>query len=257
MPLVKALNLLKMIDQDQICLLREFVSSTAKVPPNFFCPVLGEIMSNPVRDRCGGKNGGCLCDKETFLRSFAEGQALLTPPKLGREFPAKCPFSTKLMPSIARTCSSIRKEIEDETVIVDGEENVTVSTPKFIPCFSLNTNGGLTHDIQLQGEILAWLQNQVFKVEFKKWPEARKNAYYEELYHVLKPANPYWAIAEHAFHGLNEQCATMEQKVAALQNLQNVEKETDVSDAIKKKIRSAHFFEERMESFMAAFFSIA
>ena len=223
-PILKTLESLKRLEKhslhnpsNQICVLREFIPENAKIPSKFICQITGQIMMDPVRDSCSGSDGGHIFEREGILAFLSKGKPSKIDQKLelGKTTFALCPFTNIKMPGLERRSYHQEKIIEQETVLVDGN-NVALPTQNYVLDYKVNSENTLVPDKDLQAQILEWLKKEVFEIQFQNFSETRKAAIYEALYWIQGIRPSYYGIGEDAFHGRKKQSSTTYEKISAL-----------------------------------------
>lgn len=136
----------------QILLLRESLDSSVDIPEQYVDLTTSSIMIDPVKDHCGGKEGGHRFEKHSILRYASE--EVISADKVDQtshEIPATCPFSRQPL-GVDRTIIYKNDELNSESWTYTW----------FFHLFDLSKKEeeGLIIDSDFQREILAWLKTQ-------------------------------------------------------------------------------------------------
>jgi hypothetical protein len=203
---------------DQIFILREFLSPKVKIPDEFFCVITGQILLNPVRDHCGGENGGHVFEEMVILKALSEGLPLPKKPELGVITAGLCPFTNSAMPDLQRTSLNYVSDTVVVSVELDDGSVRRIPTQKYTTRYDVDSSRALIPDEELQSKILEWLKSEVFGEQFNCLSDEKKNSVYGHLFQIQKYSHSYWGIAEDAFHNRNGQSSTTAEKIEALRN---------------------------------------
>ena len=228
LPISRLLKTLKWLEKydlhhpsNQICVLREFIPENAKIPSKFICQITGQIMMDPVRDSCSGSDGGHIFEREGILAFLSKGKPSKIDQKLelGKTTFALCPFTNIKMPGLERRSYHQEKIIEQETVLVDGN-NVALPTQNYVLDYKVNSENTLVPDKDLQAQILEWLKKEVFEIQFENFSEYDKSIVYTSVCDTRGAPLFCDRIAEKdAFHGRNKRSLTIYEKINALFHL--------------------------------------
>ena len=85
------------------------------------------------------------------------------------------------------------------------------------------------------------LRMKPFYKRFSELPCSTKNAIYFHLFHIQKPSQPYWGIAEDAFHHRNGQSSTSAEKIEALRCCSRVAQVNTIDALASLKLDFNHF----------------